>query len=135
MFRYHHVSRSTPDIERAIRFYLAIGCTLEKHVKDDAQHLERAQLAVRDTGLGMTQDEQTRLFQPFMQADNSTTRRFGGTGLGLVICKQLVERMGGKLWVDSEPGRGSTFHFNARFGRADAETQMAAPARAWTAAW
>ena len=103
-----------------------------KVAAEDADGIE-LQGWVRDTGLGMTQDEQTRLFQPFMQADNSTTRRFGGTGLGLVICKQLVERMGGKLWVDSEPGRGSTFHFKARFGRADAETQMAAPARAWTA--
>jgi PAS domain S-box-containing protein len=84
---------------------------------------------VRDTGVGMSADELTRLFQPFMQIDSSTTRRFGGTGLGLVICRQLVERMGGRLWVDSEPGRGSTFHFSARFGRA-----AAAPDKAWTAA-
>jgi len=73
---------------------------------------------VRDTGVGLTHDQLSRLFQPFIQADSSTTRRFGGTGLGLVISRQLVERMGGRLWVDSEPGRGSTFHFTARFGRA-----------------
>jgi len=73
---------------------------------------------VKDTGMGLTQEQLSRLFQPFMQADSSTTRRFGGTGLGLVISRQLVERMGGRLWVDSEPGRGSTFHFSTRFGRA-----------------
>ena len=82
---------------------------------------------VHDTGVGLSQDEIARLFQPFSQADSSTTRRFGGTGLGLVISRQLVERMGGRLWVESVAGQGSTFHFTARFDR----SAPRAPTRAW----
>ena len=75
-----------------------------------------AHFAVRDTGVGIAADEVERLFAPFEQADMSTTRRHGGTGLGLTITRHLVERMGGRVWVDSTLGQGSTFHFTARFG-------------------
>src|SRR5438309_752901 len=67
--------------------------------------------SVRDTGIGIPADKQNRLFKSFQQVDASTTRHYGGTGLGLAICKRLAELMGGRIWVDSEAGKGATFHF------------------------
>jgi signal transduction histidine kinase/CheY-like chemotaxis protein/HPt (histidine-containing phosphotransfer) domain-containing protein len=82
---------------------------------------------VSDTGIGIPPDKQEHIFDAFAQADSSTTRRYGGTGLGLTIAKQLCEMMGGVIELTSEPGRGSTFRFTARFNRQKAE----APVDAW----
>jgi two-component system sensor histidine kinase/response regulator len=82
--------------------------------KDKAQ--VALKFSVRDSGIGMTAEQAAKLFQPFAQADSSTTRKYGGTGLGLTISKRLAEMMGGQIWVESQPGQGSIFSFTANFG-------------------
>ncbi len=99
----------------AVKFTAAGGVVIEvRPAGGDAASAE-LEFLVRDTGIGLSPEERDRLFRPFSQADASTTRRFGGTGLGLTICKRIVEHMGGSIWVESEPGRGSTFAFRVRF--------------------
>jgi signal transduction histidine kinase len=79
------------------------------------------QFVISDTGIGIAPDAQQIIFQPFSQADGSMTRRYGGTGIGLSIAARLIELMGGRLALDSELGKGSTFHFKANFARAGAD--------------
>jgi PAS domain S-box-containing protein len=87
-------------------------------VKDQWLELK---FSVQDSGIGIPREKQASIFEAFSQADTSITRRFGGTGLGLSICVQLVSMMGGRLWVESEVGEGSTFYFTVRLGVPDAE--------------
>ena len=83
-------------------------------------------VSVQDTGIGIPEEKRVHIFDSFSQADASTTRKYGGTGLGLAICAQLTSMMGGRIWVESEMGKGSTFHFTVRLGR-DAGASRSAP--------
>ena len=84
-------------------------------------------LSVRDTGIGISPDRQEMIFEPFQQADSSATRRYGGMGMGLAMSRQLVKLMGGRIWFESEVGKGTTFHFTVKFSR-QAQTAQAAAA-------
>ena len=98
----------------------AIKFTEEGYIIVRVREVEREggkavlEFSVSDTGIGIPKDKQSKIFESFTQADASTTRKYGGTGLGLAISKQLVEKMGGRIWVESEPGKGSTFYFTIR---------------------
>ena len=127
-----HVSPSVP--EHLLGDPLRLGQILTNFVNNSVKFTEQGEIrlnidllertgekvqlkfSVRDTGIGMTQEQAAKLFQPFTQADMSTTRKHGGTGLGLTICRRLVELMGGRVWLESEAGAGSTFFFTVWLG-------------------
>jgi signal transduction histidine kinase/DNA-binding response OmpR family regulator len=114
----------------------AIKFTERGEIRVEIEALERTgekvqiKCSVRDTGIGMTREQSAKLFQPFTQADMSTTRKHGGTGLGLTICRRLVELMGGRIWLESEPGAGTTFYFTIWLGVGEATgAKRVVPAR------
>lgn len=103
----------------AIKFTPTSGAVILFVGLESGEHPEGKVLlhfAVSDSGIGIRKEKQDAIFEAFSQADGSTTRNFGGTGLGLTITKQLIELMGGRIWVESVPGRGSAFHFIVEFG-------------------
>jgi PAS domain S-box-containing protein len=104
----------------AMKFTEAGRIILTARIIDEGEDFYRLQFSVRDSGIGMTQSTIDKLFTSFTQADSSTTRKFGGTGLGLTISKQLTEMMGGKIWVESQEGEGSEFFFTVLFGKGKA---------------
>ena len=99
---------------------VVLRATLESNIGDKIT----IHFAVTDTGMGIARDKQLMIFDSFTQADGSTTRKYGGTGLGLTISRQLVELMGGRIWVDSKPGKGSTFHFDVPFRVAQSQAAV-----------
>jgi two-component system, sensor histidine kinase and response regulator len=101
----------------AIKFTQQGEVALEVSAHSINENSVRLRFSVRDTGIGIPYDRQRLIFDAFTQADNSATRRYGGTGLGLSISAQLVSLMHGRIWVESTPGEGSTFHFTTRMGR------------------
>ncbi|HWC90105.1 MAG TPA: response regulator [Pirellulales bacterium] len=103
-------------VGNAVKFTEHGEVAVEIACESSAEGAARLHFRVRDTGIGIPADKLDCVFESFRQVDSSTTRRFGGTGLGLAICLQLVELMGGRIWVESEPGKGSTFHFTTQFG-------------------
>jgi CheY-like chemotaxis protein len=125
-------------VGNAIKFTERGKVALEVTREEAAPPACLLRFSVRDTGIGIASEKRASIFDAFVQADGSTTRKYGGTGLGLAICSQLVRLMHGTIGVDSEPGRGSVFHFTARFGLVDSEpprtadpkpTLIAGPAR------
>ena len=107
------INLGTNAIKFTTKGEVIIGCEVQQQ---EAQSVT-LHFWVKDSGIGMTREQLDRLFEPFTQADSSTTRQYGGTGLGLAICRQLVQLMGGRIWAESEPGQGTTLHFTARFGQ------------------
>ena len=110
-------------VNNAVKFTERGEVIVSVAVEEQVSGRVKLKFSVRDTGIGMTPEQASRLFQAFSQADTSTTRKFGGTGLGLSISKRLVEMMGGSIWAESEAGAGSTFLFTAWFGVGSADQE------------
>ena len=109
-------------VGNAIKFTERGNIVVDADLEEKSSEGVHLHFRVSDTGIGIPLEKQQIIFESFAQADGSTTRRFGGTGLGLTISRQIVELMGGRMWVESEPGKGSTFHFTTVFRQGAAPT-------------
>jgi two-component system sensor histidine kinase/response regulator len=99
----------------AVKFTDRGEIILQAHLQEKQDNSVHLHFTIRDTGIGVPIEKQGMIFESFVQADGSSRRKYGGTGLGLTICTRLVAMMGGRIWLESEPGQGSTFHFTAKF--------------------
>jgi PAS domain S-box-containing protein len=113
-------------VGNAIKFTDNGSVTVNVDVEDETLSTVLLHFRVTDSGIGIPKEKQSLIFEAFTQADSSTTRKYGGTGLGLTITARLVELLGGRIWLESEPGKGSTFHFTARFELAHPKRTVAA---------
>jgi two-component system sensor histidine kinase/response regulator len=143
----YHVERNVPDsligdaarlrqiivnlAGNAIKFTEEGEVTVQVGLLEQEAEKTVLQFAVSDTGIGIPPERQKSVFQPFEQADGSTTRKYGGTGLGLTISRRLAEMMGGRMWLESEVGRGSNFYFTAALGTPSASCAEHEQAAAW----
>jgi PAS domain S-box-containing protein len=139
-----HIAAETPDhligdagrlrqvivnlVGNAIKFTESGEVVLEVRPEEETDHDVLLHFAVRDTGIGIPAEKQETIFDAFEQVDRSTTRKYGGTGLGLTISHRLVQQMGGRLWVESQEGSGSTFHFTIRLPKHAAVVPLLPPA-------
>jgi len=117
-------------VGNAIKFTEQGEVILEVQIESRAAEEAVLHFVVNDTGIGIPEDKRSIIFEMFEQADSTPTRRYGGTGLGLAIASRLVGLMGGRIWLESEVGRGSRFHFTARLGLSDEESTITPSARA-----
>ena len=116
-------------LSNAVKFTPELGAiSMKLRLLSEKNNYWIIQVEVSDTGIGVSPEQQARLFTSFEQAELSTSRKFGGTGLGLAISKRIVELMGGKIWIESELGKGATFKFTVRLGRASGEEGAQLPA-------
>ena len=114
-------------LDNAGKFTEQGSIALQVELADRTEEKTTLHFSVQDTGIGIAQEKQQDIFTPFIQADGSMTRKFGGTGLGLTICQQLIAMMGGSIWLESVEGHGSTFHFSIPFSQMPKKAELPAP--------
>ena len=121
----HHLAQVITNLlDNAVRFTPAGGCIrLNAFLEEEENGVCNIRIEVIDTGIGISEEQQARLFSAFTQADGSMSRKFGGAGLGLVLSKRIVEMMDGRIWIESEPNKGSKFAFTIRVERGVAENR------------